>query len=63
MGAGALGASISGSGPSVFTLCESKDRADKVARAKQAVLDEMQIRSKVFVSGVNREGCKIVKSE
>jgi homoserine kinase len=59
--AGALGSSISGSGPSVFSLCESKKIADKVARAKQAILDEMGISSQVFVSAVNRQGCKIIE--
>ena len=59
--AGALGSSISGSGPSVFSLCESREIADKVAQAKQSILDDMNIRCSVFVSGVNREGCKIVK--
>ena len=57
--AGALGSSISGSGPSVFSLCKSKETAEKVAEAKRSILDELNISCKVFVSGVNKEGCRL----
>ncbi|MBL7112017.1 MAG: homoserine kinase [Bacteroidales bacterium] len=61
--AGALGSSISGSGPSVFSLCETREIAGRVALAKQSVLDEMNIKCSVFVSGVNTVGCRIVSRE
>ena len=40
---------------------ESKEIAERVARAKQSVLDEMNIKCSVFVSGVNTVGCKILE--
>jgi len=60
MKAGALGSSISGSGPSVFSLCKGRKTAEAVARAMKKVLDNMGIPNKVFVSGVNKEGVRII---
>jgi homoserine kinase len=60
MKAGALGTSISGSGPSVFSLCKGRKPAEAVARAMKNVLDNLEIPNKVFVSGVNPEGVRLV---
>jgi len=54
--AGALGSSISGSGPSVFSLCKGLKSAEKVAASMKKVFDGMDIPNKVFVSGINHEG-------
>lgn len=59
--AGALGTSISGSGPSVFSLCKGRKSAETVAKAMKKVFDDMEIPSKVFVSGVNPEGVCVIK--
>jgi len=58
--AGALGCSISGSGPSLFALTDSHDTAQKVANAMTLVLDNIGIGSDVFISKVNQEGAKIL---
>ncbi|MCB0507418.1 MAG: homoserine kinase [Chitinophagales bacterium] len=60
MEAGALGASISGSGPSVFALCHGKEIAHKTGEALQAVMQKMNIKSEVYVSKVNAQGPKVL---
>lgn len=54
--AGALGTSISGSGPSVFSLSKGKKTAETAAKAMKKVLDDLGIPHKVFVSGINQKG-------
>lgn len=54
--AGALGTSISGSGPSIFSLCQGKEVAEKVARAKQETFRSVGIESEIYVSKVNEVG-------
>lgn len=58
--AGALGCSISGSGPSLFALSDSAETAHVVARAMTMVLDNIGIGSDVFISKVNQEGAKVL---
>ena len=56
--AGALGSSISGSGPSVFALCKGEETARKVGEAMKAVMDKKGIDASVYVSKVNPTGPK-----
>jgi len=49
---GALGASISGAGPSVFAWCESKARAETVATAMREAFTSAGVDSEAFVSPV-----------
>ena len=56
--AGALGCSISGSGPSMFALSRDEATAHKVAQAMHAGFDRISIENHVFVSPINREGVK-----
>ncbi len=59
---GALGCSISGSGPSLFALCASLEEAGKVGRAmQQSFLKEVSLESDLYVSEVNQEGPKVVE--
>lgn len=58
--AGALGGSISGSGPSVFALCHGKDAAFRAGDAMKAVLDKLGVSSEVYVSKVNAQGPKVL---
>jgi len=60
MVAGALGCSISGSGPSIFTLCKGKEVAEKCANAISKVYENIGIPFKVYVSGINQEGAKVI---
>lgn len=53
---GALGCSISGSGPSVFALCASTQIAGRVGIAMSAAFTEAGLESDLFVSAVNPVG-------
>lgn len=56
--AGALGSSISGSGPSVFALCKGKAIAEAAGAGMKAVMDKLGIKAEVYVSKVNAQGPK-----
>ena len=58
--AGALGSSISGSGPSIFALSKGKETADKVAKAMAKAYEGLGIDFDVHVSKLNQEGNKII---
>lgn len=56
MEAGALGAGISGSGPSIFALSEGKETGEKAGMAMKEVFNSIGIDSEVYVSKINEEG-------
>jgi len=59
--AGALGSSISGSGPSVFALCRDRATADRVAAAMTAaVAKEIGGESRVYVSPISSRGARVI---
>jgi homoserine kinase len=58
--AGALGCSISGSGPSIFALSREEECAQRVAQAMQQGFDRAGIESHVFVSPINKEGVRVM---
>ncbi|MEJ2003853.1 MAG: homoserine kinase [Cyclobacteriaceae bacterium] len=58
---GALCSSISGSGPSIFAISESKDIADKAGVAFSEVFKRYHIDYQVYISQLNPEGAKIIK--
>jgi homoserine kinase len=60
--AGALGCSISGSGPSVFALCSSHAKAMVVAEAMKKAFAATGLESDTFVSAINREGAQILEN-
>ncbi|WP_421918930.1 homoserine kinase [Marinifilum sp.] len=60
MEAGALGCSISGSGPSVFAFANGKESADVVANAMDVVFKRTQLDYKIYVSKVSDGGVKIL---
>ena len=57
---GALGSSISGSGPSIFALAKDEQTANKIGLAMTAVYDSINIASEVYTSKVNAEGPRII---
>lgn len=57
---GALGASISGAGPSIFAFSRGKEMADKVGNAMKSVFEKADIKTNLFVSGVNQNGPRIL---
>jgi homoserine kinase len=54
--AGALGCSISGAGPSIFSFSRGMETAQKVAKAKRKVFESVGIKANVFVSSINQNG-------
>jgi homoserine kinase len=60
LAAGALGCSISGSGPSVFALCASPEDARRAGTAMQAAFQGAGLGSDLFLSAVNTRGPVIV---
>ena len=58
--AGALGAGISGAGPSIFALCKGQNSAEQVAFAMSNSYSDTGIPFDIYVSRVNAEGVKII---
>jgi homoserine kinase len=59
--AGALGCGISGSGPSMFALCDSDDAAARAALAmRRAFRAHAGLGSDAWVGPVNREGARVL---
>jgi len=56
LGAGALGCSISGAGPSIFALSANSLIAEEAGLAMKRVFDEARILNDLFVSPINQEG-------
>ncbi len=55
---GALGTGISGSGPSVFSLCKSQTTAIKVEKAIRQAYAKHTIPFEIYVSKINMDGIK-----
>lgn len=60
MNTGALGCSISGSGPSVFALSKGETKAQEVAKAMEHVYSKTGISFDIYVSQINKQGVKII---
>ena len=56
---GALGAGISGAGPSIFALCNGNEIAQKVANAMKDSYENTGIQFDIHISKINSEGIKI----
>lgn len=57
---GALGAGISGAGPSIFALCKGETNAKIVANAMQIAFQGSQLSFDIHLSLINAEGTKII---
>ncbi|WP_040006387.1 homoserine kinase [Fibrisoma limi] len=57
---GALGCSISGSGPSMFALSRDADTAQQVGAAMQQAFLSVGITSEAYVSEINKQGPRVV---
>ena len=55
-----LGFGISGSGPSMFSLCKGIKSANTVIENMEYQLDKMDINYKSYISKINKEGIKIL---
>jgi homoserine kinase len=58
--AGALGCNISGSGPAIFALSTSKERAEEIGKAMKAEIDKINLAGTVYISKINKQGPKII---
>ncbi len=61
--AGALGASISGGGPTVFALCGDDISARRVAAAMQAAFEGAGVRCNTRVAKIDEVGARVVPTE
>ncbi|MDC1373925.1 homoserine kinase [Polaribacter sp.] len=61
LNAGALGAGISGSGPTIFALCKGKKSAKDVYKAIESTYKETGIGFEMFISKINPQGMKIIE--
>ena len=57
---GAIGCSISGSGPSIFALCEDRNKAEKILILMEKVLLDNSIKYHSYVTSVNNQGIEIL---
>jgi len=60
IGAGALGCSISGSGPTIFALSVSNDIAVRVSVAMAEVFKSLHVDTDVYVSKINKDRPRII---
>ncbi|WP_375579073.1 homoserine kinase [Marivirga tractuosa] len=56
METGALGCSISGSGPSIFAFCENENQAKEVGDKWKQFYADLEIDSKIYLSKINARG-------
>ena len=57
---GAVGANISGSGPSVFAFSNSMEKAENVAAFMGKTFDQLHIKNKVYISGISKKGTRLL---
>jgi len=57
---GALGAGISGSGPSIFALNKGKEMAEKAAKTMSKTYKNLDIDFDIHVSKINVDGCRVI---
>jgi homoserine kinase len=58
--AGAMGCGISGSGPTMFSLCNDVKKTMGIGIAMQEAFKSAGLDSDIFISGLNKEGAKIL---
>jgi homoserine kinase len=58
--AGSVGTGLSGSGPSVFSLCRGEEMATGVGEVMKKHFTARGIESRVYISRISQAGCKII---
>ena len=58
--AGSLGTGLSGSGPSVFSLCRGEDMATIVGGVMKKHFTSKEIEANIYVSKISEAGCRIL---
>ena len=59
--AGALGGGISGSGPSVFMLSETRATAEEIENTMREIYAATEIDFNIYVTQINREGVRVLE--
>jgi homoserine kinase len=57
---GALGCSISGSGPSIFALSRGRVTAKQVGSSMEKAIQEIGLSYSLFISPINKQGCETI---
>ena len=57
---GAIACSISGSGPSIFAMCNGKKETKKIAEAMKNIFSKNRIKSESYISTVNKNGVRVI---
>jgi homoserine kinase len=57
---GAIGSSISGSGPTIFALCASKEDALNIINKMEETAKHLKLNYNSYVSSINHSGLKII---
>jgi homoserine kinase len=63
LAAGAIGAGIAGSGPSIFALTEDQETAHNVSKRMKTELDGIGLPSDEYISEINTKGTKVIDVE
>ena len=58
---GAIGSSISGSGPTIFALCSNEKKAKSILKSMKLTADQFKLSYHIYVSSINHSGPVIVK--
>ncbi len=58
--AGSVGTGLSGSGPSVFSLCRGSEMAQAVGQVMKQHFEERGIEARVYISRISEAGCRII---
>lgn len=58
--AGSVGTGLSGSGPSVFSLCRGEEMATDVGEIMKKHFTARGIESRIYISRISQAGCKII---
>ncbi len=56
---GAIGASISGSGPSIFAFCKSAEEAENLSQQFARIYDQMEVDNNIYQSRINPKGATL----
>jgi homoserine kinase len=60
MSIGALGAGISGSGPSIFALSKKRKTAEEIGESMKNIYTKIKIDCEIYISEINQFGPKIL---
>ena len=58
--AGSVGTGLSGSGPSVFSLCRGEEMAKTVGQAMKKHFTDRNTEARIYVSRISQAGCRIM---